>query len=201
MKHIGIFGGSFNPVHIGHTMLANFLGQFTDLDAVWMTLSPLNPLKQGSNELIADNDRLDMLKIAIAGCNYIETCDIELTMPRPSYTIDSLTLLQNRFPDYKFSIIIGSDNWINFSRWKDYDKIMDRFGIIVYPRPGYYITEPSDNPNVRFVKNAPIIEISSSFIRKSISEGKDMNYFLPPGVYKYITDHSLYKQTSKCQNN
>ncbi len=193
MKHIGIFGGSFNPVHIGHTMLASFIGQFTDLDEVWMTLSPLNPLKQNRDELIDDCSRLDMLKIAVEGCDYIEVCDIELSMPRPSYTIDTLTLLQNRYPDYRFSIIIGSDNWINFSRWKDYDIILERFGVIVYPRPGYDITEKLDSPNVSFMNDAPIIEISSSFIRKSISEGKNMNYFLPSGVYKYITDHSLYK--------
>lgn len=174
-------------------MLASFLSQFTGIDEVWMTLSPLNPLKQGREELIDDCSRLDMLKIAVEGCDYIDICDIELSMPRPSYTIDTLTSLQKRFPDYRFSIIIGSDNWLNFSRWKDYDIILERFGVIVYPRPGYDITEKIDNPNVSFVNDAPIIEISSSFIRESISEGKNMNYFLPSGVYKYITNHCLYK--------
>lgn len=193
MKHIGIFGGSFNPVHIGHTMLASYLCQFTDLDEVWMTLSPLNPLKQHIDEPIEDSSRLDMLKIAVDQCEYIGVCDIEMSMPRPSYTIDTLTLLQNRFPDYRFSIIIGSDNWINFNRWRDYEIILGRFGVIVYPRPGYDIIDKIDNPGVCFVDGAPVIEISSSFIRKSISEGKDMNYFLPSGVYRYITDHSLYK--------
>lgn len=196
MRHIGIFGGSFNPVHIGHTMLASYLNQFTDLDAVWMTLSPMNPLKQGSHELIKDCERLEMLKIALDGCHGLELCDIELTMPRPSYTIDTLTLLKKRYPDYRFSIIIGSDNWLNFSRWKEHDKIIERFGVIVYPRPGHHVPKEtiSDLPNVKYVNEAPIIELSSSFIRKSVAEGKDMNCFLPQGVYKYIIDNSLYQK-------
>lgn len=193
MKNIGIFGGSFNPVHIGHTMLASYLSQFSELDEVWMTLSPLNPLKQNSADLISDSDRLEMLKMAVAQCDFIGICDVELTMPRPSYTIDTLEALRQKYPDCRFSIIIGSDNWINFNRWKDYDKILERYGVIVYPRLGYTMAERADCRNVKFLNEAPVIEISSSFIRESILAGKDMNLFLPAGVYKYITAHSLYK--------
>lgn len=189
MTTIGILGGSFNPVHVGHMILASFLSQWGYVDEVWLTLSPRNPLKDPS-DLIPDLKRLAMLNIAVKGSDNIDICDIELSMPRPSYTIRTLELLRERNPDKKFKLIIGSDNWRNFDRWREPQKILDEFGVIVYLRPGY----PVDKSNVDGLEiaNAPLLDISSTFVRQAISRGRDMNYFLPAGVYKYIKDNKLY---------
>lgn len=191
MKSIGILGGSFNPVHIGHLMLANYISQFTDVDGVWLTLSPLNPLKQGHNDTVPDFQRLEMLEIATSESSDIGVCDIELTMPKPSYTSATLKRLQILYPTYRFKLIIGSDNWLIFDKWHNHDEILKGHGIIVYPRPGYPLPDIC-HENVEIV-NAPVIDLSSTFIRRSIAEGKDMNYFLPNGVYKYIIENNLYK--------
>ena len=134
---IGVFGGSFNPVHIGHVMLASYLKQFEGFDEVWLMLSPLNPLKANSTELIPDVTRLKMLDIALKGAEGIKVSDIELSMPRPSYTINTLRYLAKRYPRHTFKLIIGSDNWKIFSQWKDSEAIIRDFGVVVYPRPGY----------------------------------------------------------------
>ncbi len=188
---IGILGGSFNPVHIGHLMLASYLSQFGRLDAVWLTLSPLNPLKAASNELLPDMQRLKMLQIATAEAYGVGVCDIELSMPRPSFTIDTLRLLARRYPRRRFKLIIGSDNWRIFDKWRDYEAILDEFGVIVYPRPGYEIETPIYESHAEFV-NAPMTNLSSTFVRHALAKGGDMNFFLPPGVYRYILDNGLY---------
>ena len=189
METIGILGGSFNPVHIGHMMLASFLTQWGYVDKVWMTLSPRNPLKD-ADTLIPDLKRLSMLSIAAKGAPDIDICDIELTMPRPSYTIDTLLLLRERYPENRFKIIIGSDNWQVFDQWRDHDRILEEFGVMVYRRPGY----PVENIHVDGLEvlNAPMVNISSTFIRNAIAHGRNVNYFLPHGVYKYIQDNKLY---------
>lgn len=191
MKSIGILGGSFNPVHVGHLMLANYISQFTDVDEVWLTLSLLNPLKQGNNETIPDFQRLEMLNIATKGSSGIAVCDVELSMPKPSYTADTLKRLQILYPSCRFRLIIGSDNWLIFDRWRNHEEILNEHGVIVYPRPGYPLSDPNHD-NVEIV-NAPTIDLSSTFIRRSIAEGKDMSYFLPNGVYRYIIENNLYK--------
>lgn len=188
---IGVFGGSFNPVHIGHLMLASYLQQFTGLDAVWLTLSPLNPLKSHPGALIPDLQRLQMLKIATAGLgDGIGVCDIELSMPRPSYTIDTLRVLSRRYPRKRFKLIIGSDNWRIFEQWKDYQEILDNYGVIVYPRPGYPV--PNLYEDGMEVVDAPRSSLSSSFVRSAIARGKDMTCFLPPGVFDFIRENNLY---------
>lgn len=187
---IGILGGSFNPVHIGHLMLANYLRQFTGLDAVWLTLSPLNPLKADSTELISDIHRLKMLSLATSGVDGIGTCDIELSMPRPSYTINTLDLLNRRYPRRSFKLIIGSDNYRIFDRWRDGDRIKRDYGLIVYPRPGYPV--PNLYEDGVDVIDAPQSNLSSTFIRRAIARGYDMNYFLHPDVYRYIKENGLY---------
>lgn len=187
---IGIFGGSFNPVHIGHMMLASYLCQFAGLGSVWLTLSPRNPLKSRPSELISDITRLEMLKIATRGIDRIEVCDIELSMPRPSYTIDTLNLLSKRYPRKRFKLIIGSDNWRIFEQWKGYQEILDRYGVIVYPRPGYPV--PRLYEDGLDVVDAPVSGLSSTFVRESIARGRDMNLFLPAGVYDYIKQKGLY---------
>lgn len=194
METVGILGGSFNPVHIGHMMLASYLAQWGYVDQVWLTLSPRNPLKKAS-ELQPDMKRLQMLSIAAKGATNIDICDIELTMPRPSYTINTLDLLAERYPNLRFKLIIGSDNWQIFEQWREPQRILDQYGVIVYLRPGY----PVDDIHVAGleVAQAPMIDLSSTFIRDAIAKGRNMNYFLPSGVYKYIIDNRLYQPETK----
>lgn len=187
---IGILGGSFNPVHMGHIMLASYLSQWGYVDKVWLTLSPRNPLKNPKT-LISDMKRLVMLNMATRSLDGIETCDIELSMPRPSYTINTLDTLSNRHPSKKFKLIIGSDNWRIFDQWRDWERILDEYGVIVYPRPGYPIEKASVDGME--IVNAPMVDLSSSFVRQAIAQGKDVRTFLPTGVYKYIIDNKFYK--------
>lgn len=192
MKRIGIMGGSFNPVHIGHIVVADYIAQECKLDEVWLVLSPLNPLKAAlTDQLIDDSARFDMLKIAAAASPRLAACDIELTMPRPSYTIDTLHRLSKLYPDYSFTLIIGSDNWEIFPRWRSGDEILRDYGVVVYPRPGHAIDYATVTDDVTIV-DAPQFEVSSTFIRWAISAGYDMTLLLPAGVIDYITAHGLY---------
>lgn len=186
---VGVLGGSFNPVHMGHMMLASYLTQWGYVDKVWMMLSPLNPLKEGRT-MLPDLKRMAMINMATHNATDIDSCDIELSMPRPSYTIDTLDLLSKRHPTKKFKLIIGSDNWRIFDRWREHQRILDEYGVIVYPRSGY----PIDSVYVdgMEVVDAPIVNISSTFIRDAIARGKDMSFFLPPGVFKYIRENRFY---------
>ncbi len=186
---VGILGGSFNPIHMGHLMMAQYLTQWKYVDKVWLTLSPLNPLKEAAG-LIPDMKRLAMITIATKGAVDIETCDIELSMPRPSYTIDTLDLLSKRYKNKRFKLVIGSDNWRIFTKWRDHERILDEYGVIVYPRQGY----PIDSVYVDGLEvvESPTVNISSTFVRDAIVRGRDMSYFVPQGVYKYIKDNRLY---------
>lgn len=186
---IGILGGSFNPVHIGHMMIASYLVQWGYVDKVWLTLSPMSPHKKDSLELIPDVKRLAMLNTAIKGASNIDVCDIELSLPTPSYTIKTLETLTANYPGKRFKLVIGSDNWAVFDKWRNCDEILDRYGVIVYPRPGYPIEAHADGMEA---VSAPTVNLSSSFIRKAIAKGRDMEYFLPAGVFKYILNHKLY---------
>lgn len=170
-------------------MLASFLSQWGYVDQVWLTLSPRNPLKN-ANDLLPDLKRLTMLNLALRGAKKLDVCDIELTMPVPSFTINTLDLLSSRHPDKHFKLIIGSDNWAIFDKWKDSQRILDEYGVIVYPRPGYPVEE--GHVDGMELVDAPTVNISSTFIRNAIAKGKNMDYFLPQGVYKYIVDHKLY---------
>lgn len=187
---IGILGGSFNPVHIGHTMLASYLAQWTDLDQVWLVLSPLNPLKN-AGDLAPDRQRFDMLRLAAEGSDCVVPCDVELSMPVPSYTIDTLQTLRRMYPDDDFCLIVGSDNWAVMDRWRDPQTIIREFGIMIYPRPGYDVDSRSLPPNVELV-HAPVCSLSSTMIRDAIASGRDVNYFVHPRVYEYIRQHKLY---------
>lgn len=187
---IGIMGGSFNPVHMGHLMLAQYIREWGYADKVWLTLSPQNPLKK-AKDLMPDMKRLAMLNRATKDAKGIETCDIELSMPRPSYTIDTLEILSHRYPSKKFKLIIGSDNWQVFDKWKDWEKILDRYSVLVYPRLGYPV--PEGHVDGMELIDAPIIDISSTFVRNGIRDGRDMHFFVPPCVYKFIIDNKLYQ--------
>lgn len=192
METIGILGGSFNPVHIGHMMLASYLTQWGYVDKVWLTLSPRNPLKD-ADDLLPDTKRLSMLSIAAKGAPDIEICDIELSMPKPSYTINTLDLLHERYPDVRFKLIIGSDNWRIFDKWRAPKRILDEYGVMVYIRPGYPV-EKRHIDGLEVIE-APMVHVSSTFIRSAIARGRNMSYFLPAGVYKYIVDNRLYRKT------
>lgn len=188
---IGILGGTFNPVHLGHIMLASYLVQWRYVDCVWLVLSPLNPLKNPEG-ILPDNVRMDMLEAAVRDIPGVEACDIELSMPRPSYTIDTLRRLSQTYPAKNFRPVIGSDNWLIFDRWRDYREILDGYGAIVYPRPGYDARTGMRHPGMQ-VADAPVIEISSTMIRQAIADGRDTRAFLPPGVYAYIKSNNLYQ--------
>lgn len=194
MKTIGLLGGSFNPVHVGHILVAGYLSQCGPVDEVWFVLSPLNPLKSKDSKTIADEcQRLRMLDIAVSSCGIsnLKVCDIELSFPRPSYTIDTLAKLSLLYPDNTFKWIIGSDNLLSFSNWKEADEIIEKYGLLVYPRPGYPI--PETLPAQIQVVDAPIIEVSGSTIRDLIEKGKNVSYFLNPDVNRFIILNGLYK--------
>ncbi|MGL4993243.1 MAG: nicotinate (nicotinamide) nucleotide adenylyltransferase [Bacteroidales bacterium] len=187
MKKIGIFPGSFNPVHIGHLALANYICEYAHLDEIWMMVSPHNPLKELSN-LSSAEDRLEMLRIALMGDKKIKASDFELSLPQPSYTITTLERLSSLHKDCEFTLIIGGDNWSSFHKWKSWQKIVDNYNIIVYPRKDEAIVEQE---NVRVIK-APLIEVSSTMIRDSIKDGLSLRYLVPNGVFDYIVDNKLY---------
>jgi nicotinate-nucleotide adenylyltransferase len=184
-------GGSFNPVHIGHMIVASYIAQWGGVDEVWLMLSPQNPLKQGDDTLLPDDVRMAMLNIAVGNDPRLKVCDIELSMPRPNYTIDTLRRLAAVHPDCDFRLIIGTDNWQSFHRWRAPEEIIGEFGLIVYPRPGYSAVGADTTPGVTVV-DAPQVEISSTFIREALVNGGDVNFFLPAGVYRYISEHALY---------
>lgn len=189
METVGILGGSFNPVHIGHMVLASYLTQWKYVDRIWLTLSPRNPLKDPGG-LLPDLKRLQMLSIAAKPAQNIDICDVELSMPKPSYTIRTLDLLRERYPELRFKLVIGSDNWKIFDQWREAQRILDDYGVIVYLRPGY----PVEDEHIigLEVAHAPMIDLSSTMIRNALSKGRNMNYFLPAGVYKYIVENKLY---------
>ncbi|MDE5744207.1 MAG: nicotinate-nucleotide adenylyltransferase [Paramuribaculum sp.] len=191
MKTVGLYGGSFNPVHIGHLIVASYIAQWTETDEVWLMLSPLNPFKTLDPELIPAQQREDMLRLAVEQNDILSICDEQLDMPMPSYTIDTLDALSATHPDISFRCIIGSDSWLGFTGWKDWQRIINEYGVIIYPRPGYPIDEHS-LPDGVIIANAPGIDISSTFIRNAIAAGKDVNYFVPSAVYRYIRSNNLY---------
>ena len=188
----GLFFGSFNPVHIGHLALANYISEFTDLDQLWFVVSPHNPLKKKIS-LLPDQTRRELLELALEEDDRFVICDIEFRMPQPSYTIDTLTYLSEKYPKREFILIMGSDSLASFHKWKNYELIISRYHRLIYPRLTEQKIEYSEHRNITYLENAPIIEVSSSFIREAIHEGKDVRYFLPSKVYDYIFRYNLYK--------
>ncbi|MBQ7533832.1 MAG: nicotinate-nucleotide adenylyltransferase [Bacteroidales bacterium] len=194
-EKVGLFFGSFNPIHNGHLMLANYLAEYGGLDEIWFVVSPQNPFKD-KKSLLADRHRLYMVEMAIKDDERFQVCDIEFYMPQPSYTIDTLTRLQERHPNTDFYLICGMDNIESFKKWKNYEAILQYHHLMVYPRKGYSSNELVDHPSVTVVE-APEIEVSSTFIRNAIGEGKDVRYFVPKEVYKYIVDMHFYEKKEK----
>ena len=187
---IGLFFGSFNPIHIGHKVIASYLVDFTDLDKVMFVVSPQNPLKQKIS-LLDQYHRLQIIRAEIEDNSKLAVSDIEFDMPKPSYTIDTLVRLKEKYPENDYSIIMGSDNLQNFHKWKNYEQILEDYSIYVYPRPGYEIS--GSHKNIHVIEGVPQMEISSSFIRKSIKEGKDISYLMPEKAWIYTDEMNFYK--------
>lgn len=190
-KRIGIFSGSFDPVHTGHMMLASYLAQSNWLDEVWMLVTPRNPLKPNGT-VASDIDRLEMCRRAaepIPGCR---VSDFEFSLPQPSYTCNTLHALSDKYPDCQFSLIIGSDNWQIFHQWWHHDEIIKEFGVIIYPRPGYDIATDKLPTGVKVAQDVPMALISSTFIRKYLKDGHRLNYFVPAKALEYIITEKLY---------
>jgi nicotinate-nucleotide adenylyltransferase len=173
-----IFSGSFNPIHIGHLAVANWICEFCDVDELWFMVSPQNPLKNTS-ELIDETKRFEMVSEAIKGYPKFVASDFEFSMPRPSYTIDTLRALRLKYPERDFSLLMGADCWNGIRQWKEYGALMDEFPIIIYPRKDYDIIIPAKYSSSVTKTDAPLIEISSTFIRRAIAAGKDVRFFLP----------------------
>lgn len=189
----GIFPGSFDPIHNGHTSLASWIATSDIVDEVWLSVTPENPFKPYGYEA-SDEDRLIMANLATANLPCIKTSDLEFSLPRPSFTYDTLCCLREKYPDRKFKLIIGADNWIIFEHWKDSCKILYEFGVIVYPRPNYNINIAMPE-NAIYLPNAPIVEISSTAIRHAIAENYGIEKLVHPDVANYITTNRLYKIT------
>lgn len=188
---VALFFGSFNPIHIGHVILANYIIENVDLEELWFVVSPQNPLKS-KKTLLHDYDRYDMVEMAIKNYPKMKVSDIEFSMPRPSYTIDTLTYLYEKFPDYDFSLIMGEDNLASLPKWKNHEKLVDNHRIIVYPRAFEQKgIKKYEHHNIQKI-TAPIIELSATEIRKMIKEHKNVRPMLPPEVFEYIDKKGFY---------
>lgn len=187
----GLFFGSYNPIHTGHLIIANYMANHTGLDEVWLVVSPHNPLKDKGG-LSNMYDRLEMATLATEKTENIKVSDIEFSLPQPSYTIDTLTHLHERYPTKEFVLIMGADNLASFKKWKNYEVLLKNYQIYVYPRPGADVSEWQNHPAITFT-DTPLMEISSTFIRKAVKEGKNVQFFLPDKVIDFIDSKGMYK--------
>ena len=190
MSSIGIFGGSFNPIHKGHVSLARQLLRKVALDEVWLLVSPQNPLKPQSS-LLDDDMRLDMARLALTEAPYIKASDYEFHLPRPSYTWNTLQHLSHDYPQHRFTLIIGADNWHVFSQWRNSSDIIANYPIVIYPRDGYPVDAALLPPSVRLV-NTRLYNMSSTLVRRLIAEGRGVRRYLHPEVISYIQANHLY---------
>ena len=204
MKKIGLYFGTFNPIHVGHLIISNYMTGYTNLDEVWLVVSPLNPLKK-KESLLEDYHRLNLVRIAVENNSKLKASDDEFNLPKPSYTINTLVYLKEKYPSYEFNLIMGEDNLRSFKKWKNHEKILQSHQLYVYPR---VLTEQEKKEDtietISTIKHhnivrceAPVMKISSSFIRKAIVENKDVRYLLTPGVFKYVDEMGFYKKKKK----
>ncbi len=198
MPRIGLYFGSFNPIHIGHLAIAGYMTEFTSLKQVWLVVSPQNPLKK-KETLLADHHRLYMTQLAIGDNDRIKASDIELKLPVPSYTIDTLTFLNEKYPGNEFCLVMGEDNLYTLHKWKNAEELIKKYPVYYYPRP--QCVKPNSPALDRILSiaevtraDAPLMEISGTFIRNGIKQGRDMSYFLPPAVWKYIKEMHFYEK-------
>jgi nicotinate-nucleotide adenylyltransferase len=190
---IGLFFGTFNPIHVGHLIIANHLAENSDLDQVWLVVTPHNPHKE-KKTLLDDHHRLAMARIAVENYQKLQASDIEFNLPQPNYTVHTLAYLEEKYPQQEFALIMGTDNIQSFHKWKNYQHILENYHLYVYPR----ISEKEDSysfkhPHIHFIQ-APIIEISATAIRKGIKEKKDVRPLLPQGVWQYLDEMNFYKK-------
>jgi nicotinate-nucleotide adenylyltransferase len=189
---VGLFFGSFNPVHAGHLVLANYMLEYTDLERIWFVVSPHNPLKNKST-LLDEKQRLQMVDLAIGDNIKLKASNIEFNLPQPSYTIVTLTYLKEKYPQHEFVLIMGADNLESFHKWKNYEEILKHHQLYIYPRPESDGGKLKDHPQIKLI-NAPLMEISSTAIRQAIKEKKDMRYFMPEAVWQYINEMHFYEK-------
>ncbi len=191
-KKVGLYFGSFNPIHVGHMVVANFMREFAELDQVWFVISPQNPLKQ-KKSLLADHHRYEMVYRALGDQDHYKPSRVEFGMPLPSYTIDTLEKLREKHPHHQFFLIMGGDNLLTFHKWKDFEKIYENNELLIYPRPGYDLSEVLPRyPKARIVE-APLMEISSTFIRENLSKGRNLRYFMSEAAYEYLESMNFYR--------
>ena len=190
-KHIGLFFGSFNPVHIGHLIIANHMVEHGALDEVWLVVTPHNPHKKKAT-LANDYERLHMVNLAIEDNPNLKASNIEFGLPKPSYTIETLTYLKEKHPNKVFTLIMGGDNLATLHKWKNYELILQYHNIYVYQRPNYELGELKDHPRIQ-IFDAPLMQISASFIRKSIKANKSVRYLVSPRVLEYLEGGNLYR--------
>ncbi len=192
-KKIGLYFGTFNPIHVGHLTIANHMTEFSDLDEVWLVVTPHNPHKKKSS-LLDNHHRIAMVDVALEDYPKLKSSKIEFDLPQPNYTVNTLAHLEETYPDQHFCLIMGEDNLKSFHKWKNFEVIIDRYEIYVYPRisEGTIETQFSGHPKITKV-DAPIMELSSTFIRKAIKAGKNIRPMLPEGVWTYLDEMHFYK--------
>ena len=188
---VGLFFGSFNPIHIGHMAIAQYMLEHTALEKIWFVVSPQNPFKT-KESLLDQQHRLTIVRIAVEDDPNMQASNIEFNLPIPSYTVDTLTYLREAHPDIDFALIMGKDNLVHFHKWKNHESILEHHNIYVYPRPYCKACEMEKHEKVQLTK-APLMDISAEFIRKSIREKKEVSYFLPQKIYEYIDEMNFYK--------
>ncbi|KFF20404.1 nicotinate (nicotinamide) nucleotide adenylyltransferase [Flavobacterium hydatis] len=191
---IGLYFGTFNPIHVGHLIIANHMAEHADLDQVWMVVTPHNPLKK-KDTLLDDYHRLQMVHLATDSFDKLKPSDIEFKLSQPNYTVNTLVHLQERYPNHEFSLIMGEDNLKTLHKWKNYEVILENYDIYVYPRISSEVEnlELKNHPKIHLI-DAPIVEISSTFIRNNIKEGKNIQPLLPEKVWEYIDHNNFYKK-------
>jgi nicotinate-nucleotide adenylyltransferase len=191
-KKTGLFFGSFNPVHAGHLIIANYFLEYSDLEEIWFIVSPHNPLKE-KKSLLPDHHRYAMVQIAVEDDLRMRASNFEFNLPKPSYTIDTLIRLEEKYPGNEFIMIAGSDIFPSFHKWKNYEELLKNYHFYIYSRPSYGLGEYEGHPHIRLF-NAPMMEISASFIRQGLAEGKDLRYFFPCKVYDYLKEMHFYEK-------
>ena len=190
---IGIFGGSFNPIHSGHAIIAHHIITSGAVDRLWLMVSPVNPLKVDNERQVDDTDRLRMVEMVTRPLENVETSAFEFTMPKPSYTIDTLNALQAKFPNDEFYLVTGADNWVIFDRWRKSEEILAKYHLLVYPRLGYDVVIPEKLRDRVTLVDAPIIELSSTAVRERLAKGLSVRYYVPDEVLGYIERKGLYR--------
>lgn len=196
---IGIFGGSFDPIHIGHAIIAHHIITSGKVDRLWLMVSPMNPLKAEKERQVADTDRLRMVEMVSRPMENVETSAFEFTMPKPSYTIDTLNALQVKFPDDDFYLIIGADNWTVFDRWRNSEEILEKYHVLIYPRLGFDVVIPEELSERVALVDAPIIELSSTMVRERLAQGLSARYYVPDNVLDYIDQKNLYRNQEQSE--